>query len=145
MTIIEHMKNVFAQCGDLPRGFVRNPDFDMVLLYDTFERVPQVIRARNGHLYVYFDTMDATQMGVVRKMGFRPRLHKSRKYVPAKYIYRAPIFRNMPTSVLNVVDRLLKFSGDGAYMESSINTCRVNSEYAKYVASYKSKAQQHTK
>ena len=135
MKIIEHMKNIFIPAGKLPQDFVHNADFDVAFLIDVFGRIPEVVHARNGRNYVYFEKIDNDSISVVRKMGFSPRLHKSRKYCPAKHIYRAPLSSGMPKTAWMIADRLRR-------MKYSNEVCdyKQNPVYMLYIESYKYKA-----
>ena len=146
MTIIEHMKNIFAPVGNMPHDFVRNPEYDLVFMHNIFERLPELIRARNGRTYIYFDTDDAGLLEVVRKMGFKPRMHRSHKYLPAKIIYRAPISRDMPKSAKDIVSLLLKLNGENFYVFlQNIESYKSIDAYNKYIAEYKLKLKENTK
>lgn len=134
MKIIERMKNVFTKPEPLPDGFMRNAEYDVVLLYDLFGRMPEIVRAKNGKKYFYFDDMDDEKLAIVRKMGFQPRLHKSHKYHPAKYIYRAPIMFDLTNEALAVAGKIKKYY----FVTLMWNNIKQDPAYQKYIAVYKS-------
>ena len=140
MKIIERMKNIFAKPEQLPDGFVRNAEYDVVLLYDLFGRMPEIVRAKNGKKYFYFDDMDDEKLAILRKMGFNPRLHKSHMYHPAKYIYRAPIMFDLTNEALAVAGKIKaqKYYSVTSSFPLMWNNIKQDPAYQKYVAVYKS-------
>ena len=133
MKIREHIENIFSPSGKLPEGFVRNPDFDAMYLVESFGYVPEIIHARNGATYVYFDNVNPSLMSLLRGMGFRPHLHKSRKYTPYRFIYRSVVNKNTPRETLAVVSSLMKMCTNGYTVDT------ISPEYTRYVANYKLK------
>ena len=134
MTIIEQIKNVFSPFGSAQDNFVHNPTFDAVLLVGTLGRVPDILRATNGRSYVYFEYMDADALSLARQMGFKPQLHKSRRYFPPRYVYRARIGGNMSKDTLNIALEAEKVDF------RDIDKCISNPEYQRYIAAnYKMK------
>ena len=130
MKILEHIENIFSPSGKLPEGFVRNPDFYAMYLVESFGYVPEVIHASDGATYVYFDNVNPLLMSLLRRMGFRPHLHKSHKYTPHKFIYRSLVNKNTPRETLSVVNSLIKMSTDGYKVDT------ISPEYIRYVANY---------
>lgn len=130
MKIIEYLKSPFVPRVKLPDGFVRNPEFDAVFAVDVLEYVPSVVRARDGHSYVYFEHMDMHRAEVIRAMGFKLELHISRKYKPAKIICRAPIGRRTHQQVLSIAERFLTID------QKDIETYKSNLMYKKYITAY---------
>ena len=135
MKLVDYIKNVFVVPGKLPDGFVRNPKFDAVLLFESFDAVPAMVRANNGLSYLYFDTIDPRKISLIRKMGFVPHLHKSHKYIPAKYIYRARVSMNMPKIAMDIANEVIKMSNE------DFMACQSSPEYADYIAKYKTNLQ----
>ncbi len=133
MKIIEYMKNIFSPYTKLPRDFVRNPEFDAVYLVDSLGYVPEVVHAKDGKTYLYFTNVNGETIRLVRKMGFRLQLHKSHKYMPARYVFRAHIKHDMPREVLDIVNKFTTVYHNGmlAY--------KLNPEYMKYIANYNMK------
>lgn len=139
MKIIERMKNIFAKPELLPEGFVRDPEYDMVFWYDTFGSAPNIVRARNGRQYVYFEDVDPEKLDIARKMGFRLRSHKSRKYTPAKRIYRALITRDLSDDALTFLWRMKGLMSLSVLdLRTESNKHNKDSKYQKYIAVYKS-------
>ena len=147
MKIIERMQNIFVKkSGSALPSFSRNADFDTILLFHTFGVVPEVVRARDGLMYVYFEITDEDKINVVRAMGFNPRLHKSQKYFPARKIYRALVSPDMPKDVKNVVNKLVVVNKGGIWdFLDEVNGNESNAEYQKYIANYKLGSYQKTK
>ena len=139
MKIIERMKNIFESNG-LPRDFVHNGEYDMVFLFQTFGRIPSIVKARNGRKYMYFEDMTPEKLKIIRKMGFRPHRHQSRRYTPAKVIYRAPISIMMQQSAWNVVTRIeLDYNINEYGIPKSLETFQNNKRYQEYTQAYKTK------
>ena len=147
MKIIEHMQNIFVKKSKpVVPSFPRNASFDTVLLFHTFGVVPEVVRARDGLMYIYFEITDENKINIVRAMGFNPRLHKSQKYFPARKIYRALVSSDMPKDVRNVVNKLVIVSKGGIWeFLDEVNKSEASEEYQKYIANYKLSSQQKTK
>lgn len=131
MNIFEHIHNILKPSVQLPRGFVRNPDFDAVLLAESFGVVPEIVRARDGYNYIYFPKVSADGFDMLRKMGFEPRLHKSHRYVPARFVYRARISNDMPHDAFLVVKSLRDI------YNRELLSCVWNPKYKEYVEKYK--------
>lgn len=139
MKIIERMKNIFAKPELLPEGFVRNPEYDIVFWYDVFGCAPEIVKVRNGRKYVYFDEKDPEKLDIIRKMGFQLHSHKSRKYTPAKHIYRALITRDLSTDALTLLWRMRSMTFRAAFdFPTETNKYKSDPEYQKYIAAYKS-------
>ena len=145
MKIIERMKNIFEP-NSLPRGFVHNPDFDKIFLFQTFGRFPAIVLASNGRKYMYFEDMTLEKMKIVRKMGFHPHRHKSKRYNPAKVIYRAPISMWMQQSAWHIVTKieLEIYSNEYSYPRG-IEGIQRGEKYLEYIKAYNSKVNQKTK
>ena len=148
MTITERIKNIFI----LPRirggAFEHNPLFDTMFLLDTCEFSPELVRARDGRSYIYFESMSCDEINLVRKMGLNPRLHKSHKYTPPKYVYRIRISGNMPKSARDIINKLREtYDSDTKVFTISwdINEMKSRQDYNDYVSQYKLKVKQNTK
>lgn len=136
MKFSERVKNIFEP-NSLPHGFVHNPEFDKVFLYQTFGRVPAIVWARNGRKYMYFEDMTADKLKIVRKMGFRPHRHKSKRYNPAKVIYRAPISILMQQSAWHVVTKIELDNTSNVFgIAKSVDTFKQNEQYLQYISAY---------
>lgn len=133
MTIKECLKSIIKPEIKLPNNFRHNADFDAALLVDIFDLVPEVVRARNGQPYVYFEQMDAKSFEIVRAMGFEPRMHKSHKYVPAQIIFRAHIGHGVSSSARQIANRLHKMD------KFNITKYTEDPNYRKYIENYKAK------
>ncbi len=140
MTIIERIKNIFlgaaprVPVATMPVGFVRNTDFDAVLLAEVYGDLPEIIRASDGKAYVYFEKITDEQLTIVRQMGFEPVLHKSHKYIPARDVYRVRVHHDMPSYALKTVTKAAALSyGD-------VDKQKMNPEYLRYIANYNVKS-----
>ena len=127
MTISEHFDCLLKQTAKLPNSFVHDYKYDTVLLIDMFELVPEVVRARTGRTYIYFENMNPEKLMMVRQMGFEPHLHKSHKYFPPKYIYRARIYQNMSRNALNIANKI------SSTTMKEIDECKINQQYMQYM------------
>ncbi len=139
MKIIERMKNIFAKPKMLPENFLRDPEYDIVFWYDTFGSAPDIVKARNGRRYVYFENVDPEKLDIARKMGFRLHSHKSHKYKPAKRIYRALITRDLSDDALTFLWRMKgMLSLSSLDLPTESNKHKNDPKYLKYIAVYKS-------
>ena len=140
MTFTERMKNIFTS-NQLPRGFVHNPEYDMVLLYETFGRLPAIVDAKNGRRYIYFEDASREDLSIVRKMGFKPHRHKSKRYNPAKVIYRAPISILMELSAWVVVNKMQMTTKINKYnFPHGVEITTSSESYRQYIENYKNKS-----
>ena len=136
MKVIERIKNIFEP-NTLPRGFVHDAEFDKVFLFQTFGRIPSIVMARNGRKYMYFEDMSPEKLKIVRKMGFRPRRHKSKRYSPAKVIYRAPISIMMRLSARNVTNKIeLEYRSSKYNIPQEVEVFKQNEKYLEYISAY---------
>jgi len=129
MKIVEHVKCILKPVNKLPQDVARNFDYDAALIQNLYGRAPDIVRARNGNFYVYFENMDMGKFVVLRQMGFDLHLHKSRRYYPSKFIYRARI--NRKTCRIAGALSSAGFKDIAAIWESPA--------YKQYVANYKIK------
>jgi len=127
MKILEYVGYVLKPVNKMPRDIARNFDYDAALIQDLCGCIPDVLRARNGNFYVYFEDMDMDKFAVLRQMGFDVRLHKSHRYYPRKFIYRARI--NKKNSKIAGALSSARFKDIVAVWESPA--------YKQYVANYK--------
>ena len=133
MTFKEFMKISFAPTMELPGWVDHNSFYDAVLLSDTMKLVPDVVRSPDGRCYIYFEKMTPSVNSLARAMGFKPCLHKSHRYFPPKYVYRAHISRAMSKSALQIADEISTMSAH------DVEVCKKNPEYAKYISYYRQK------
>ena len=132
MNIVEFMKMAFTPATKLSHGFERDFFYDAVFLSDMAKQIPEVLRAKNGFSYIYFEKITPGAIALARTMGFKPRLHKSYRYFPPRYVYRARINRAvLPKSSLYVVNEL-------AALEPQIfEKCKKQADYINYISNYK--------
>ena len=130
MTLVDYVKYSLKPVSDKPNNYARNASYDAALLVDTIGYVPDVVRARNGHSYVYFEYLDAEAFYLVRKMGFKPFLHKSHRYFPATFIFRARIDQDMPRVTRDVANKIMGIS------INEVARYTENPEYLKYISKY---------
>ncbi len=133
MTFKEFVKINFAPTMELPGWVDHNSFYDAVLLSDKMNMVPDVIRSPDGRSYVYFERMTPDVMAFARAMGFKPRLHRSRRYFPPRHIYRAPVSRAMSKSAKQTVDKISTLSSQ------DVKECKMTPEYTKYISYYRQK------
>ena len=130
----------------MPRGFVHDGEYDFVFLFQILGRLPSVVEASNGRKYLYFEDMDADKLKIVRKMGFRPHRHKSKRYKPAKVIYRAPISMLMQQSAWTVASKIELERYNNEYnFPRGVDVLQSNKKYLEYIKAYNSKVNQKTK
>ena len=142
MKIIEYMKNIFAKTNQLPKGFTRDAEYDVVFLYDVFNGMPLITKADNGRKYMFFQEMSKEQLNIVRKMGFKPKRIKPvySKTDRVTHKYRAPITFNLSNPALEIVIKIESF-----YYKTKGNfpryakKCMNDSAYQQYIQIYKGK------
>ena len=141
MKIIQHIKNIFAKTNQLPKGFARDAEYDVVFLYDVFNGMPLITKADNGRKYMFFQEMSKEQLNIVRKMGFKPKHHIN--YFEghnAEYLYRAPITLNLSTDALKMVAKIESYyHATNRYFSRYVKNCKQDSRYQKYVQAYADK------
>ena len=138
MKLIERIQNIFSPSNKLPDGFVHNPDFDMVLLYELFGCLPSVHRESDNRTYIYFHTSDGEKLSVIRKMGFRPRRFKSHAKGKPELMYRAKVTPLMQGSAWHIVNKIRSTYYMSGYMLSrDVARYRSVPKYAEYVNAYK--------
>ena len=136
------MKNIFASANRLPSGTVRNAEYDIVLLYDLFGRIPSIMKTEDNHKYMYFENMTKEQLNIVRKMGFKPKRIKPvySKHDRVTHKYRAPITFNLSNPALEIVVKIESFyyKTKGNFPRYA-NKCMNDSAYQQYIQIYKGK------
>ena len=133
MRFVEHIQGYFKRMGVSPSYFLRDTTFDAVFLADTLGAIPDIVRARNGRSYLYFEEMTVSAIVLARQMGFNPRLHRSHKYFPAKYVYRAQV--SGPRS-----KKLQEIANEFKTMDmKNIKKYKIDPAYLRYIANYKTK------
>ena len=138
MKIVEHIGNILKVGPYNIKRFEHNPMFDMVLLMDVCGCEPELVLAKNGHWYIYFEKLDWRAVDLAHQMGLSPRRHKSRKYVPARYIYRIRINDKMPACAYEVANQMWEHCrGDWFVAKQKINTLKASQDYADYITRYK--------
>ena len=133
MRFVEHVKNVFSAIGAETQYFVHNATFDAVLLADVLGEVPEVVRASNGRAYIYFENMNTKGMVLARQMGFAPRLHRSHRYFPVKYIYRVRVTGAKTPRIQDLANEISTMD------KKDIAKYKSDVAYKRYVANYKIK------
>ena len=131
MNIVEFMKVVFTPATKLSQGVERDFFYDAVFLSDMAKQIPEVLRAKNGGSYIYFEKITPGAIALARAMGFNPHLHKSYRYFPPRYVYRARVSRALPKSALRVVNELSTLD------PKDFEECKKKADYMKYIANYK--------
>jgi hypothetical protein len=125
MNIVEFMKMTFMPATKLSQGFERDFFYDAVFLSDMAKQIPEVLRAKNGGSYIYFEKITPGAIALARAMGFKPQLHKSYRYFPPRYVYRARVSRALPKSALRVVNEL------SALEPKDFEECKKKADYIK--------------
>ena len=136
MKLIERVKDIFQSSYKMSDGFVHNSDFDSVVLRDWIKVDPLIRNGRDGHLYIYFEQLNADEKQLLRKMGFNIKLHRSLMYYPPKFVYRARISRDLKPCAKEVVHNLLNRN---AVIANNYEKYKSQTEYAKYIENYKIK------
>ena len=131
MNIVEFMKMTFMPATKLSQGFERDFFYDAVFLSDMAKEIPEIVRAKNGGSYIYFENITPGAIALARVVGFKPHVHKSYKYFPPRYVYRARVSRALPKSALQVVSKL------AALEPKDFEECKKKADYMKYIANYK--------
>ena len=138
MKIIEYMKNIFTKVNQLPNDFVRDAEYDVILLYDVFGGMPLIRRTQNGRRYMLFEKLDDNQKDIVRKMGLNPKQHKTYDFNNRTiYGYRAPINLKLSNATIEMIAKI-EASYYGATYCFPVHAKRIKQEprYKKYVQAY---------
>lgn len=129
----EIIKNIVNNDKEIQYNVNRKPIMDANWITSNYGEPSDVV-ARDGKRYIYFVYIDGMNFGMLKQMGLKPQLHRSRYFFPACLVCRIPVDTpDMSVDARAVMVELVKMA-----RENTRTTIKPNEEFARYVLRYKS-------